>query len=153
MFDDSTDGAADADALQPPAPRPCTSCPYRRDVPSGVWHAEEYEKLRAYDLDTALQPHGLFQCHQTEIDSDLRRMCAGWVGCHGSELLGLRLALVQGRISGATFQAAVDYRSPVPLFRSGAEAADHGQTDIHRPSIDAAHAIAKISRHRSDLKA
>ncbi|MET8428380.1 DUF6283 family protein [Nocardia sp. NPDC004860] len=80
-----------------------------------------------------------------------RRMCAGWVGCHGDGLLGLRLALVTGRISPATFQAAVDYRSPVALFRSGAEAADHGQVDIHHPSTDAVRAITKISMRRSDL--
>ncbi|WP_317983968.1 DUF6283 family protein [Nocardia colli] len=85
-------------------------------------------------------------------DSDLRRLCAGRVGCHGDHLLGLRLALMQGRISGATFQAAIDYQSPVPLFGSGAEAADHGQVDIHRPGLEAVRAIAKISRHRSDLR-
>ncbi|MFI7195827.1 Uncharacterised protein [Nocardia africana] len=147
--------AADAtanDELQAPAPRPCQSCPYRRDVPGGVWDAQEYEKLRAYDRDMAEQPPGLFQCHQTDADSDLRRLCAGWVGCHGDNLLGLRFALVQGRISGTTFQAAIDYRSPVPLFSSGDEAADHGQAGIHRPSPDAVRAIAKICRHRSDLR-
>nr|WP_280343300.1 DUF6283 family protein [Nocardia neocaledoniensis] len=36
------------DKIGPPAPRPCVSCPYRRDVPSGVWDFGEYEKLRGY---------------------------------------------------------------------------------------------------------
>ncbi|MEU1550230.1 DUF6283 family protein [Nocardia sp. NPDC005745] len=31
--------------LGPPAPRPCESCPYRCDVPSGVGAAEEMEKV------------------------------------------------------------------------------------------------------------
>ncbi|MFE4457708.1 DUF6283 family protein [Nocardia tengchongensis] len=137
--------------MQPPAPRPCSSCPYRRDVPSGVWDAAEYEKLRAYDLEIASQPPGLFQCHQTDADSGLRRMCAGWVGCHRAELLGLRLALVTGRISGETFQAAVEYHSPIPLFSSGAEAADHGQAEIRHPSLEAVQAITKIGRRRTDL--
>lgn len=35
---------------------PCHSCPYRRDVPSGVWATEEYDKLLPYDADTASQP-------------------------------------------------------------------------------------------------
>ena len=26
--------------------QPCSSCPYRKDVPSGVWAHHEYEKLR-----------------------------------------------------------------------------------------------------------
>lgn len=29
-----------------PRKTPCASCPYRKDVPSGVWEASEYEKLR-----------------------------------------------------------------------------------------------------------
>lgn len=147
----AADAAGSVDEIGPPAPRPCSSCPYRRDVPSGVWHVEEYEKLRSYDLDMAFQPPRLFQCHQTDADSDVRRLCAGWVGCHGSELLGLRVALIRGRLSEATFQAAVEYRSPVPLFGSGAEAADHGQAEIHCPGGDAVQAIAKISRRRTDL--
>ena len=30
-------------------PKPCASCPYRCDVPSGVWHPDEYAKLEVYD--------------------------------------------------------------------------------------------------------
>jgi hypothetical protein len=33
------------------AARPCASCPYRKDVPSGIWAAHEYTKLLAYDGD------------------------------------------------------------------------------------------------------
>ncbi|MEC3919197.1 DUF6283 family protein [Nocardia sp. CDC160] len=145
------EGAVGGGGMGAPAPRPCDSCPYRRDVPSGVWHAEEYEKLRLYDLDMALQPQKLFQCHQTDAGNEMRRMCAGWVGCHGPDLLGLRLALLSGRISEAVFEAAAEYRSPVPLFGSGSEAADHGQAEIDCPGTDAAHVIDKISRRRSDL--
>jgi hypothetical protein len=35
-----------------PTKYPCPSCPYRKDVPSGVWAPEEYDKLPAYDNDT-----------------------------------------------------------------------------------------------------
>lgn len=136
----------------PPAPRPCQSCPYRRDVPSGIWAHEEYEKLRAYDHDTGLQPTGLFQCHQNDAGSDARRMCAGWVGCHGYELLALRLAFLAGRIDAATFEAAAGYQSPVELFTSGAQAADHGQAELQEPGVKARAAVEKISRRRSDLR-
>ncbi|MFD7961193.1 DUF6283 family protein [Streptomyces zaomyceticus] len=40
----------------PPAPRPCASCPYRRDVPSGVWSRGDYVKLPLYDGPTWTQP-------------------------------------------------------------------------------------------------
>ncbi|MFD6396985.1 DUF6283 family protein [Nocardia sp. NPDC060249] len=80
-------------------------------------------------------------------------MCAGWVGCHGGrELLALRLALVQGRIGGHTFEVAEVYESAVSLFASSA-AADHGQGEIDKPSVDAQDAIRKVARIRSDLAA
>ncbi|MEU1667151.1 DUF6283 family protein [Streptomyces sparsogenes] len=138
--------------MRPPAPHPCDSCPYRLDVPSGVWEYEEYEKLRRYDAVTSEQPPGLFQCPQADAGSAARRICAGWAGCHGQGLLGLRVALLEGWIDEAAFQAAVEYRSPVPLFGSGNEAADHGQADIHQPTAEAAQLIGKLSRTRSDLR-
>ncbi|MFC9872691.1 DUF6283 family protein [Nocardia salmonicida] len=146
--------AAGADKMGPPAPRPCVSCPYRRDVPSGVWDFAEYEKLRAYDGDMSVQAPQLFQCHQTDADSTRRRMCAGWVGCHGGrQLLAIRLALIQDRISGQTFEVAGAYESGAPLFASGGEAADHGQREFDKPGPDAQHAIGKVARTRSDLVA
>jgi hypothetical protein len=47
--------------------RPCPTCPYRRDVPSGIWQASEYSKLPRYDNDVpdqlAAGATGLFYCH------------------------------------------------------------------------------------------
>jgi hypothetical protein len=138
--------------MGPPAPRPCDSCPYRRDVPSGIWHFDEYEKLRAFDRDTPYQPPTLFQCHQADLGSNRPRICAGWAGCHDApNLLALRLAVANGRISPDTFRAVIDYQSPIPLFASGDEAADHGQGDIDNPGEVAARAIAKIEGVRTDL--
>jgi hypothetical protein len=109
--------------------------------------------LRGYDADTAHQPPGLFQCHQQDTDGAYRRVCAGWAGCHdGDELLALRLALLQGRISEETFRAVVSYSSPVPLFESGDDAADHGQRQIDTPDELAVRTIAKIVRVRGDLR-
>lgn len=135
-----------------PAPRPCGSCPYRRDAPSGVWAAVEYSKLVNYDADTAYQPTDLFLCHQTGAEDNQARLCAGWVGCHGEELLALRLAAARGELTGADLEATFGYRSPVPLFSSGAEAAAHGVRDIANPDHDARVAIAKIASRRVDLR-
>ncbi|WP_051164658.1 DUF6283 family protein [Nocardia testacea] len=146
----SHDETATPEGIGRPALRPCSACPYRQDVPGAVWHADEYDKLREYDKHTALQPTQLFQCHVADADSENRRLCARWCGCHGEELLALRLGLLDGRISAATYQQAVEYQSPTPLFDSGAEAADHGQADIDRPSTEALRAMDKISRARSD---
>ncbi len=135
-----------------PAPRPCASCPYRCDAPSGLWAASEYEKLLAYDLDTALQPAALFVCHQNNAEDDRARLCAGWVGCHGAELLALRLAGVRGEMADAELRAAFDYRSPVPLFASGAAAAEHGVRNIENPDDAALAAMDKIRARRVDIR-
>ncbi|MEV7068962.1 DUF6283 family protein [Streptomyces collinus] len=139
-------------SLRPPAPRPCESCPYRRDVPAGIWASEEYAKLRRYDADTPDQPTGLFQCHQADADSAVRRVCAGWAGCHASEeLLALRLAVLDGSMDATTYLAVVEYTSPVPLFPSGSDAAAHGEAGIDAPDETARRVINKIIQTRNDL--
>ncbi|MEU8001563.1 DUF6283 family protein [Catellatospora sp. NPDC049111] len=139
-------------SIGPPAPRPCRSCPYRRDVPSGVWAATEYDKLERYDGDTGEQPAGVFACHQTDLDSPRVRVCSGWAGCHdGAHLLALRIAAVDGSMTADDIQATVDYCCPVPLFGSGREAAEHGRAAIDRPSATARHLISKIVNVRGDL--
>lgn len=121
-------------------------------MPAGIWASEEYAKLRRYDADTPDQPTGLFQCHQADADSAVRRVCAGWAGCHeGAELLALRLAVLDGSIDATTYRAVVEYVSPVPLFSSGREAAAHGEAGIDAPDEKASHLINKITRTRRDL--
>lgn len=127
------------------APRrlPCASCPYRQDVPSGVWAAGEYDKLLSFDGTTAEQAmkgaFGVFMCHQRDD-----RLCAGWVGCHD---MRHNLAI---RMPGASVDrdACLAYESPVPLFGSGAEAAEHGKREIKSPSPEAVGTIEKVMRIR-----
>jgi len=138
--------------IRPPAPHPCASCPYRRDVTSGIWDASEYAKLPAYDLPTYAQPPRLFLCHQHDRDDDRTRVCAGWSGCHdGDHLLALRVAVSSRHITVETANSIREYVSPSPLFASGAEAAEHGIREICAPSPNAHAAISKITRNRSDI--
>lgn len=125
--------------------RPCPSCPYRRDVPSGLWDASEYDKLPAYDGEIADQAMagatGLFDCHQRTGE-----LCAGWAGCHD---MYNNLAV---RLHAADIDPSVyEYESPVPLFASGAEAAEHGKRDIDEPGEDAQELIGKLTRLRDAL--
>ena len=136
-----------ADDVREPAPSPCATCPYRRDVPSGVWDVEEYEKLRGYDAPTWAQPAEVWICHSSTGPRTDRRLCAGWAGCHdGEELLALRVAEAHKALSREVIAAAVEYVCPVPLFASGNEAADHGMADIQRPGREAIQAIARVRR-------
>ena len=121
--------------------RPCPSCPYRRDVPSGIWAESEYAKLPGYDGDVpdqlAAGALGLFHCHQ-----QTGHLCAGWVGCHDmASNLALRFSHQDIDIN-----AVLDYVSPVPLFGSGAEAAEHGRRDLAKPGPDALRKAAQLRR-------
>lgn len=129
--------------IRPPAANPCGSCPYRRDVPSGVWSEGEYEKLPPYDnAEMSEQPMGVFMCHQQD-----GRMCAGWTGCHNMEdNMAVRMAVVTERLTGDDIDAVLDYQTPVPLWGSGQEARDHGMAELHAPSPKARRTIDNLVR-------
>lgn len=120
--------------------QPCSACPYRRDVPSGVWAAHEYDKLRDYDNPTADQPFGVFACHATPD-----HLCHGWAVCHSNR--GHEFDLLSLRMTGSP---AIT-EPAVPLFGSGNEAADHGQQDIEAPSGDAVRTVARLLRKHDRL--
>lgn len=117
-----------------PAKRPCGSCPYRRDVPSGVWSMEDYAKLPRYDGETWEQPRGVFLCHQRD-----GCVCAGWLQTHDTSHL---LALRMNRVDPSCF----DFTSEVETFASGAEAALHGIRDIRSPGPEARALMDKLRK-------
>lgn len=121
-----------------PRRNPCASCPFRRDVPSGIWHPDEYAKLPRYDGEIhEQQAMNVFTCHQGSGD-----VCSGWLGHrnHPTDLLAVRLGLIRGSLD----PSCAEYTTTVPLFESGADAAAHGERDVPAPSRDAAQAIKKI---------
>ncbi len=118
--------------------RACAFCPYRRDVPPGVWHPEEYEKLRGYDAFTPEQPLAVFMCHS---GPDLA--CHGWAVVHTSrghsrDLLALRLRPPREIPAAST-----------ELFGSAEEAADYGQQEM---DVRARAAIEKMVRAYARLR-
>ncbi len=129
---------------KPPASHPCGSCPYRRDVPSGVWTEGEYHKLPPYDEETFAQPLGIFLCHQQD-----GRVCAGWAGCHDmTHTLAVRMSLIAGSLSHDDHDLLLDYATSVPLFSSGQEAAQHGLAEIASPGHKARRTIDKLLKKR-----
>lgn len=134
--------------IKPPV-RPCGSCPYRRDVPSGLWDTTEYEKLLKYDDMEDPSTYNIFLCHQQDGCA-----CAGWVATHDMEnSIGLRLAVAQGIVTD--WEGFVDYQTDVPLFDSGAEASEHGMREIDNPSPEGRRAIDRLrakAYKRGELK-
>lgn len=127
--------------------RPCTSCPYRCEVPSGIWDESEYAKLAAFDGSTAEQAtagaFSVFFCHRRTGE-----VCAGWAGCHDMEE---NLAIRMSR-EDLDLDAIRAYESPVPLFASGADAAEHGLRDVGQPGEAARVLIGKLTRLRAARK-
>lgn len=130
-----------------PRKNPCASCPFRRDVPSGVWAESEYDKLPDYDGSTTDQAMagavGVFLCHNDPAAS----VCAGWSALADDNTLALRMARFTDK--DVDVEAILDYATDVPLFASGAEAAEHGKREITAPSDKAVKTIGKVARVRA----
>lgn len=125
-----------AASLPKPPKVPCGSCPYRKDVPSGVWHESEYRKLPAFDNETMAQPTALFMCHQQD-----GCICGGWLMTHDTDhLLALRLRPVH--------ESAYNYSPDVDVFESGQAACDHGLKHVDNPSADAMGKIKGLKKLR-----
>ena len=120
-------------------PHPCSSCPYRKDVPSGIWAEHEYEKLRRFDEGNQFIPElATFLCHQTGA-TGVETLCRGWLTVH-REAPACRLLAMSGRISWDEL-----YREPVvELYASGNEAADAGQKAIRRPGRRAKRMVGRL---------
>jgi hypothetical protein len=125
-------------------PRPCPSCPYRADAPSGIWARVEYEKLTEFDGSIGEQAingaMGLFMCHNTPT-----KLCSGWLATHGPDNL-LALRIQHERVSPDVF----DYTTDVAVHTSGQAAHDHGVRDLDAPSPAAMDAVEKIMKVRPD---
>jgi len=119
------------------AKRPCASCPYRKDAPSGLWARDEYEKLPSYDgeiIDQLMNGGiGVFLCHQKN-----GHLCAGWVAAHGPQNL---LAL---RLDHDIDPSVYDYKTDIPVFSSGSEAYAHGIRDMEEPGRKAQKLMVKL---------
>lgn len=120
------------------AENPCESCPYRRDVPSGIWHESEYEKLRAYDSDGFDRPLAAFLCHHSP-DMKQQAACRGWLTVH-RETVAVRIAMMTGQVTPDEVYTEVS----APLFASGNEAADAGIKGVKRPKAKARKVIDRL---------
>lgn len=129
-----------ADRLLCP-PRPCPSCPYRRDTPPAVWHPDEYAKLATYDEQPGEVPRlETFRCHWQSA-TGRPTVCVGWLGCHGIDAVAVRAAVAMGHLTMDDVDRAAN--TDVPLYESGTEAAVMGLREIEDPSPEA---VAHITR-------
>lgn len=120
-------------------PHPCDTCPYRKDTPSGIWHASEYRKLPKWDDPIAFA--GVFHCHnQTE---SRQTVCRGWMEVH-HENLQVRLCIA----TQIEFNEHNQNPTTVPLHESGQAAMKAGMRQIKKPSLKAKAKVLKLLRKR-----
>jgi len=87
-----------------PLPRrkfPCGECPFRRDTTPGQFPASRYEALRATTGSPGHEaPIGapFFGCHKGEPGTNADLACAGWLAVAGIGHLGVRFAVLTGRL-------------------------------------------------------
>lgn len=123
------------------AHRPCSTCPYDKATPAGIWDASEYRKLRRYDGDIKdISDLAIFMCHQQNA-TKIPTVCRGWLLVHPDHV-AVRLGIAKGQLNPEKVYAP----STVTCYATGAEACAAGLKGIRKPSKAAKVAIGKLIR-------
>lgn len=117
-------------------PNPCSTCPYRRDTPPGIWEPEEYERMRESG-----ERFATFLCHHSPVIG--KTICRGWLTVE-RDSIAVRLAIFRGEVTAAERDAPVS----AALYETGHEGADAGLAGVDHPSPAARKAIAALIRRR-----
>lgn len=123
--------------------RPCSTCPYRKDTPPGIWDSSEYERLPDWDEDSPEIQMGLFLCHHSNFQTT-ETLCRGWLTV-ASESIAVRIAMMDGKVDPDEVYADVD----VPLYATGQEACEAGLSGVDSPDEDARQAIDRLIRKKT----
>lgn len=95
-------------------PKPCASCPWRRDAVAGDipnFDLELAESLASTCPDQrGMGPDfgaSMFACHQSKVGAEFA--CAGWLATVGDCHPGVRLAVMSGHLDSATLSPGADW--------------------------------------------
>ncbi|MEV0149740.1 MULTISPECIES: DUF6283 family protein [unclassified Nonomuraea] len=83
---------------------PCGECPWQVKAPLGKFPAERYEQLRSTCRPDAagippLPGAPMFGCHVGDPGTGEDLACAGWLVVEGHNHMGVRVAVMEGRLS------------------------------------------------------
>jgi uncharacterized protein DUF6283 len=79
--------------------KPCDNCPWRRDAPVGYWDPQHFQEIWRNCQDDGAN---LMLCHKAmklPAPERPRLICQGWVRVIGLNAIGVRLAVMTGRVS------------------------------------------------------
>lgn len=103
--------------------RPCNECPWRRDALRGKFPACRYEALQNTVGGPGCEAPinaPMFACHKSPDGRE--RACAGWLAVVGVEHLGVRYAIVSGRLPPEALRAGDDWPELYPSYEELAAA-------------------------------
>lgn len=130
-------------------PRPCDpsqssgACPFRRDADPGEFSAQRYEALAATAGGPGREaPPGapMFACHHTADGAQVA--CAGWLAVCGHWHLGVRLAILTGRLDPTAigplqgWPELFDSYDEMAAAQSGDGTYDHRRAELQRSAAD-----------------
>lgn len=92
--------------------KPCSNCPWRRDVPPGKFPPERFAQL-ANTVEQGFMPY--FACHNSKEVNPV--VCAGYLLGEGTNNFTVRVAVIQGRLDLS------EISSDVPMFDKYSEMA------------------------------
>jgi hypothetical protein len=91
--------------------RPCSNCPWRRDVPAGEFPMERYEALRECAGEGPGREAGLdapvFACHKSRDGGEFP--CAGYLAAVGRSSLRVRMLAAYGLIPAEALDPGEDW--------------------------------------------
>lgn len=106
----------------PHCKKPCAECPWKKSSDPGKFPAERYEALRSTSGAPGHEaPVGspMFACHMTPEGRE--KACAGWLATEGPNHLGVRLAVITGRLPGGALRPKEDWPELFDSFDDMAE--------------------------------
>lgn len=77
--------------------KPCEQCPWREDVPAGVFPPDAFRESAPTAYDGAMST---FSCHMSGVENPAT--CAGFLLRHAENNIGVRLSQAKGRIDCET---------------------------------------------------
>lgn len=105
---------------------PCKECPWREDVPTGVFPAEAFRVSAKTAYDAAMTT---FACHMS--GSKAPAICAGFLLRHSDNNISVRLSVMNGRLDPVEVKDA-----GLPIYASYREMAVANGVDPKDPVLD-----------------
>ena len=76
---------------------PCNNCPWRKDAPTEYWDPEHFREIAETCRNDGM---ATMLCHKSNAEGcDTNFVCAGWLASQGTESIGVRLLIIEGKVN------------------------------------------------------